>query len=100
MCSIHLGKVLIICFFKRRDMKKMTQLLLSNPKLKTTQAKLLSHPIYTSLSTHADFKLFMERHCWAVWDFLLLVKELQRNVTNTKRFWTPCLDSNAARFVN
>jgi hypothetical protein len=42
----------------------------------------------------------MERHCWAVWDFFVLVKQLQRSITNTKRFWTPCEDVNAARFIN
>jgi hypothetical protein len=81
-------------------MKKMQQLLLSNPKLIGAQARLHSHPIYTSLTTHEHFKLFMERHCWAVWDFFLLIKDLQRDITNTRRFWTPCAESNAARFIN
>ena len=42
----------------------------------------------------------MSRHCWAVWDFFLLIKDLQRDLTNTKRFWTPCRNVNAARFIN
>jgi hypothetical protein len=42
----------------------------------------------------------MERHCFAVWDFFLLIKGLQREITNVKRFWTPCADANIARFIN
>ena len=42
----------------------------------------------------------MSRHCWSVWDFFLLIKELQRNLTCTKRFWSPCINANAARFIN
>lgn len=78
----------------------MHNTLFAHPKLLEVQKRLQSHPIYTSLHTLADVKLFMERHCWAVWDFFLLIKDLQRDLTNTRRFWTPCQDANAARFIN
>jgi hypothetical protein len=78
----------------------MQTLLLNNPALKEAQQRLHSHPIYHSLSSVDDLKLFMERHCWAVWDFFQLIKDLQRDLTNTKRFWTPCADTQAARFIN
>ena len=73
---------------------------LDNANLKEHQARLHAHPLYAAVNTIEATRLFMERHCFAVWDFFLLIKDLQRDITNTRRFWTPCADVNAARFIN
>jgi hypothetical protein len=73
---------------------------LDNPVLKEYQAKLHAHPLYAAVNTIEATKIFMEHHFFAVWDFFLLIKDLQRDITNTRRFWTLCADVNAARFIN
>ena len=32
--------------------------------------QLLAHPLYTSVRSVSDFRLFMEQHVFAVWDFM------------------------------
>ena len=78
----------------------MQKKLFQNTLLQKAQQRLHSHEIYRELNSIKDVRLFMSHHCWAVWDFFLLVKELQRTLTCTRKFWTPCANANAARFVN
>ena len=47
--------------------------------------KLINHPIYDNINTTANLKLFMERHVWAVWDFMVLLKSLQYKLTDTNK---------------
>lgn len=51
---------------------------LDNANLKDHQARLHAHPLYAAVNTIEATRLFMERHCFAVWDFFLLIKDLQR----------------------
>lgn len=68
--------------------------------LKTLQRALQSHPIYSSVKSERNMKIFMESHVFAVWDFMLLLKELQRRLTCVEKFWTPSVSPNTARFIN
>ena len=61
---------------------------------------LYGHPIYGELKTTGDIRALMESHVFAVWDFMSLVKTLQREVTCTKVPWLPPADSRTARFLN
>lgn len=47
-------------------------------KLEPTRAALLSHPVYKQLDDLISLRLFMESHIFAVWDFMALIKTLQR----------------------
>jgi hypothetical protein len=62
--------------------------------------RLLEHPLYEAVRTIADLQRFMQLHVFAVWDFMSLVKRLQRDFTCTDLPWVPPADPELARFVN
>lgn len=69
-------------------------------QLQSLQNTLHSHKIYAAVNGQKNMKIFMESHIFAVWDFMLLLKELQRKLTCTDRIWLPPVSSNTARFIN
>jgi len=62
--------------------------------------KLESHPIFHSLLTLDDLRVFMEHHVFAVWDFMSLLKELQKRICPHGSPWMPNFNSYAVRLVN
>ena len=42
------------------------------------RARLEQHPIYGALRTLSDLRAFMAHHVYSVWDFMSLIKYLQR----------------------
>lgn len=62
--------------------------------------RIAEHPIYSSLRTVKDLRVFMEHHVYAVWDFMSLVKSLQRLLVPSRVPWLPPKDPVAARFIN
>ncbi len=63
-------------------------------------AAVSSHPVFDALETIEDLRLFMERHVFAVWDFMSLLKRLQRELTCMDLPWTPPASVVAARHIN
>jgi hypothetical protein len=61
---------------------------------------LLKHPIYTQVDSLDRLREFMQIHVFAVWDFMSLVKRLQREVTCNQLPWLPPAMSQVARFAN
>lgn len=64
------------------------------------RAGLLAHPLYQSVRTRAALQIFMRNHVFAVWDFMTLLKSLQRRLTCVDIPWLPPADTLAARLVN
>ncbi len=63
-------------------------------------ARLMAHPIYSAVSSVESLRVFMESHVFAVWDFMSLLKAMQRQLTVVEVPWTPAADPVAARVVN
>jgi hypothetical protein len=59
-----------------------------------------SHPIYRRMRQVADVTTFMEHHVFAVWDFMSLLKSLQRNLTCVDIPWVPKGPPASRRLIN
>ena len=60
----------------------------------------LKHPIYRRLDTLQDVNTFMEHHVFAVWDFMSLLKSLQRHLTCVEVPWVPRGTTASRRLIN
>ena len=63
-------------------------------------ARLAAHPLYASLETIEDLHTFLEAHVFAVWDFMSLLKALQRGLTCVDVPWTPSPLPESRRLIN
>ena len=62
---------------------------------------LVEHPLYLGLNSLSNIQTFMESHVFAVWDFMSLLKALQRNITCVEVPWRPShYPSDLVRFIN
>ena len=61
---------------------------------------LFSHKIYNSINNIDDLHIFMENHIFAVWDFMSILKTLQKELTCTDVPWAPKGGGTPARLLN
>ncbi|MFE9258763.1 DUF3050 domain-containing protein [Streptomyces sp. NPDC006879] len=66
----------------------------------TARLEVTSHPIYHRLETLQDVNTFNENHVFAVWDFMSLLKSLQRNLTCVDVPWVPRGSTESRRLIN
>lgn len=64
------------------------------------RARLDRHPLYESLRTIEDLRVFMAHHVHSVWDFMSLIKYLQHAVAPARWPWQPGADPTVQRFIN
>ncbi|MFG0294548.1 MAG: DUF3050 domain-containing protein [Maioricimonas sp. JB045] len=69
-------------------------------RLSSARARLLDHPIYAAVFDLPRLQVFMRSHVFAVWDFMTLLKRLQRDCCRQELPWMPPFDPKFARFVN
>jgi len=62
--------------------------------------RLIDHPIYEAIDSPEALQCFMEHHVFAVWDFMTLLKALQRHLTCVTVPWTPTSNREARRLIN
>lgn len=62
--------------------------------------RLLEHPVYAMMTNARALRIFMQFHCYAVWDFMALLKRLQQKLTCVEVPWRAPDNMDAARMVN
>jgi hypothetical protein len=71
-----------------------------SPEVRELRLGLEQHPVFGAIVSPAHLQAFMQIHVFAVWDFMSLVKRLQRELTCTELPWMPPQDPEAARLIN
>ena len=69
-------------------------------RLTPLRERLTAHPLYRRIHTLGHVRLFMESHVFAVWDFMSLLKVLQRALTCVDLPWIPTPFPVSRRFIN
>ena len=69
-------------------------------RLEPMYARLAGHPLYRAFRSIEDLHVFMESHVFAVWDFMSLLKTLQRGLTCVEVPWLPTRHAGTRRLVN
>ena len=62
--------------------------------------ELLNHQAFTWIDDLEKVHVFMENHVWAVWDFMVLLKGLQRACTSIGPYWVPKGNAEVRRLIN
>ncbi len=69
-------------------------------QIKSTRQELIQHTAFGWVNTLDKARDFMETHVWAVWDFMVLLKALQRQLTCVDTYWIPNGDPETRRLIN
>jgi hypothetical protein len=62
---------------------------MTNPELLSLHESVSQHTMFAAIKNLTDLKTMMETHVFAVWDFMSLLKRLQREITCVQVPWKP-----------
>ena len=68
--------------------------------LRPLQEQINNHPLYSAIRELRDLRVFMAHHVYSVWDFMSLIKYLQRHLAPTQVPWRPHGDPALRYFIN
>jgi hypothetical protein len=72
-----------------------------NKTISEKQKALTHHPVYQTFTDLESIRHFMSYHVFAVWDFMSLLKRLQREITCVSLPWRPSIyPSEMVRLIN
>ena len=69
-------------------------------EIQPLRLQLINHRIYGALKTIKHLNVFMEHHVFAVWDFMSLLKSLQRQLTCIDVPWVPRGNAETRYLIN
>lgn len=69
-------------------------------RIEPLRQQIVQHPLYTRINTIEAIRVFMEHHVVAVWDFMSLLKSLQRELTCVSNPWLPVGSANTRYLIN
>ena len=62
--------------------------------------KIVNHQLYSAIEDIEDMRIFMQYHVYAVWDFMSLLKSLQKILTCLNVPWLPVGDADTRYLIN
>lgn len=68
--------------------------------LQPLRHQLTTHPLYIAIETKKQLQVFVQAHVFAVWDFMSLLKSLQRSLTCVDVPWLPTPSPNSRYLIN
>ena len=68
--------------------------------LEPIRRQIAAHPLYRAIDSLPKLQTFMQAHVYAVWDFMSLLKTLQRSLTCVDVPWRPVGDPATRRLIN
>lgn len=101
--SIRLSTTQKIFNLKQRTVATSSDDLLPayiNANIPVITDMLHNHKLYTSIKTKDHLQIFMKNHIFAVWDFMCLLKTLQRNLTGQGPIWIPPENTELAHLIH
>jgi Protein of unknown function (DUF3050) len=90
----------IFRLLSQKEKPTVDRLRLLQERLSPLKAALLTHPVYQGIDRMESLRLFMSHHVFAVWDFMSLLKALQRRLCCVEVPWLPAVGPLGSRLVN
>jgi hypothetical protein len=69
-------------------------------RIEPLRQQIVQHELYTKINTIESIRVFMQHHVVAVWDFMSLLKSLQRELTCVSNPWLPVGSANTRYLIN